>query len=149
MIRKHLRLRRLVVALAFAAVAVPVAQAEPNLGGSPSSTGVVQTIPLVSEHGQTSVRLSQLQIEGLRWQAMAKAYQDHPGITAAGAALTNAKHTALPVPVTSTSQADDFSWNDFGVGALVAFGMTLVLLISVTLGRRYRSRSERAGLARA
>ena len=76
---------------------------------------------------------------------MAKAYE-HPGITAAGAALANAKHSAYPVSV-QTSTSDGFNWNDAGIGASFVFGGALVLLTAVALGRRYRSRFDRSGLA--
>ena len=84
---------------------------------------------------------SQLQVEGLRWQAMAKAYENSPGITAAGAALSNAKHSAYPVSVVQTSSSSDgFNWSDAGIGASIAFGTALMLLMAVILGRRFRSR---------
>ena len=70
---------------------------------------------------------------------MAKAYE-HPGITAAGAALANAKHSAYPVSVVQTSTSDGFNWNDAGIGASIAFGAALMLLMAVVLGRRFRSR---------
>jgi hypothetical protein len=91
--------------------------------------------------------VSQLQVEGLRWQAMARQYESRPGITAAGAALSNAKHTAYPVPVTQTQAAtsDGFNWSDAGIGALVAFGAALMLLTAFVLTRR--SRSGPTGLA--
>jgi hypothetical protein len=40
-----------------------------------------------------------------------------------------------------------FNWGDAGIGALVSFGAVLFLLTSVGLGRRYRSRIRRSGLA--
>lgn len=130
MIRKHFRLKKIALGLAFAALIVaPTAQARPVLlDGHPapvSSTSAAR----------------QLQVEGLRWQAMAKAYENSPGITAAGAALSNAKHTAYPVSVSqTTTTSDGFNWSDAGIGASIAFGAALMLLIAVVLGRRFRSR---------
>ena len=134
MIRKHFRLKKIALGLAFAAVAVPTAQASPTvlLDGHPAPVSYT-----VAAHLSP---VSQLQIEGLRWQAMAKAYENLPGITAAGAALNAAKHSAYPVSVVQTTSSDGFNWSDAGIGALVAFGAALMLLMAVVLGRRFRNR---------
>jgi hypothetical protein len=186
MIRKHFRLKKIALGLAFAAVVVPTAQAKVILPGNPAPasertaiklTGaalvnapapVSQTVkltgaalvnapapvsqavahrPIASEMSVQSP-VSQLQVEGQRWNAMARQYENHPGITAAGAALTNAKHSAYPVQVTQTqtSASDGFNWSDAGIGASVAFGATLLLLMAVVLGRR-RAGSRPPGLA--
>jgi hypothetical protein len=87
--------------------------------------------------------VSYLKVEGMRWMAMANQYQNRPGITAAGAALANQKHSALPVPTTqvsTTSVSDGFNWSDAGIGASISFGAALLLLTAVGLGRRSRSR---------
>jgi hypothetical protein len=144
MIRKHFRLKKIALGLAFAAVAVPTAQASPTvlLDGHPapvSYTAVAQQ-PIASEMSVQS-GVPQLQVEGLRWQAMARAYENSPGITAAGAALSNAKHSAYPVSVVqTTTSSDGFNWSDAGIGASIAFGAALMLLMAVILGRRFRSR---------
>jgi hypothetical protein len=141
MIRKHFRLKRIALGLAFAAVVVaPTAQARVALvdgHAAPVSYTAVEH-PIASEISVQS-GVPQLQVEGLRWQAMAKAYES-PGITAAGAALSNAKHTAYPVSVVQTTTSDGFNWSDAGIGASVAFGAALMLLMAVILGRRFRSR---------
>jgi len=129
MIRKHFRLKKIALGLAFAALIVaPTAQARPVL-----LDGHVAPVSFTSP-------ARQLQVEGLRWQAMAKAYENAPGITAAGAALSNAKHSAYPVSVVQTSSSDGFNWSDAGIGASIAFGTALMLLMAVVLGRRFRSR---------
>ena len=142
MIRKHFRLKKIALGLAFAAVAVPTAQASPVLldgHPAPVSYTAVAHQPIASEMSVQSV--SQLKVEGLRWQAMAKAYENSPGITAAGAALSNAKHSAYPVSVAqTTTSSDGFNWSDAGIGASIAFGAALMLLMAVILGRRFRSR---------
>jgi hypothetical protein len=88
--------------------------------------------------------VSQLKVEGMRWMAMANQYyRNRPGITAAGAALANQKHSAYPVPTTqvsTTSVSDGFNWSDAGIGASISFGAALLLLTAVGLGRRSRSR---------
>ena len=142
MIRKHFRLKRIALGLAFAAVVVaPTAQASVALvdgHASPVSYTAVERQPIASEISVQS-GVPQLQVEGLRWQAMAKAYET-PGITAAGAALSNAKHSAYPVSVVQTTTSDGFNWGDAGIGASIAFGAALMLLMAVILGRRFRSR---------
>jgi hypothetical protein len=142
MIRKHFRLKKIALGLAFAAVAVPTAQASVLLDGHPApvSYTAVARQPIASAIPvQSAAR--QLQVEGLRWQAMAKAYENSPGITAAGAALANAKHSAYPVSVVQTSSSSDgFNWSDAGIGASIAFGTALMLLMALVLGRRFRSR---------
>jgi hypothetical protein len=141
MIRKHFRLKRIALGLAFAAVVVaPTAQARVALvdgHAAPVSYTAVEH-PIASEISVQS-GVPQLQVEGLRWQAMAKAYET-PGITAAGAALSNAKHNAYPVSVVQATTSDGFNWSDAGIGASVAFGAALMLLMAVVLGRRFRSR---------
>ena len=164
MIRKHFRLKRIALGLAFAAVVVPTAQARVVIDGYPapvsqavelSGAALVNAPAPVSQAVKLSgaalvnapapvsqAPVSQLQVEGLRWQAMARAYENRPGITAAGAALSNAKHNAYSVPVaqTQTATSDPFNWSDAGIGASVAFGAALMLLMAVILGRRFRSR---------
>ena len=142
MIRKHFRLKRIALGLAFAALVIaPTAQARVALvdgHAAPVSYTAVERQPIASEISVQS-GVPQLQVEGLRWQAMAKAYEG-PGITSAGAALSNAKHSAYPVSVVQTTTSDGFNWSDAGIGASVAFGAALMLLMAVILGRRFRSR---------
>ncbi|MGZ4317029.1 MAG: hypothetical protein ACXVRS_14535 [Gaiellaceae bacterium] len=143
MIRKHFRLKKIALGLAFATLVVaPTAQARVALvdgHAAPISYTAVSHQRIASEISVQS-GVPQLQVEGLRWQAMAKAYENSPGITAAGAALSNAKHTAYPVSVVQTTTSDGFNWSDAGIGASVAFGAALMLLLAVVLGRRFRSR---------
>ena len=144
MIRKHFRLKKIALGLAFAAVVVPTAQASvPVLLDGHPGAGVLHGggTPADRFRDLRPVGSPQLQVEGLRWQAMAKAYENSPGITAAGAALSNAKHSAYPVSVVQTSSSSDgFNWSDAGIGASIAFGTALMLLMAVVLGRRFRSR---------
>jgi hypothetical protein len=135
MIRKHFRLKRIALGLALAtAVVAPTAQAAVYVDGP--TPGV--------QAGYIRAAAYQLKVEGMRWQAMAKQYESQPGITAAGAALANQKHSALTVPITQalTSSVSDggFNWSDAGIGASVSFGAALLLLTAIGLGRRSRSR---------
>ena len=109
MIRKHFRLKRIALGLALAtAVVAPTAQAAVYVDGPTPGiqAGYIRAAahqPIASEMSVQSP-VSQLTVEGMRWQAMAKQYENQPGITAAGAALANQKHTALPVPITQASR---------------------------------------------
>jgi hypothetical protein len=148
MIRKHFRLKRIALGLALAtAVVAPTAQAAVYVDGPTPGVqaGYIRAAahqPIASEMSVQSP-VSQLKVEGMRWMAMANQYQNRPGITAAGAALANQKHSALPVPTTqvsTTSVSDGFNWSDAGIGASISFGAALLLLTAVGLGRRSRSR---------
>jgi hypothetical protein len=105
---------------------------------APVSYTAVANQPIASEISVQPV--SQLPVEVQRWQAMVRATTERPGITAAGAALSNAKHTAYPVSVVQATTSTGFNWSDAGIGASVAFGAALMLLMAVVLGRRLRSR---------
>src|SRR4029079_1517285 len=97
MIRKHFRLKRIALGLALAtAVVAPTAQAAVYVDGPTPGVqaGYIQAAahqPIASEMSVQSP-VSQIKVEGMRWQAMAKQYENMPGITAAGAALANQKH---------------------------------------------------------
>ena len=96
MIRKHFRLKRIALGLALAtAVVAPTAQAAVYVDGP--TPGV--------QAGYIRAAAYQLKVEGMRWQAMAKQYENQPGITAAGAMLANQKHSALPVPASQLNPA--------------------------------------------
>jgi hypothetical protein len=41
--------------------------------------------------------------------------------------------------VQTSSSSDGFNWSDAGIGASIAFGTALMLLMAVILGRRFRS----------
>lgn len=148
MIRKHFRLKRIALGLALAtAVVAPTAQAAVYVDGPTPGiqAGYIRAAahqPIASEMSVQSP-VNMLKVEGMRWMAMANQYQNRPGITAAGAALANQKHSAYPVPTTqvsTTSVSDGFNWSDAGIGASVAFGAALLLLTAVGLGRRSRTR---------
>jgi hypothetical protein len=84
----------------------------------------------------------QAKVEALRYQAMARAYLNNPG-TVSAAGVVNPRHSALSslsVPVPRATSSNGFNWSDAGIGAAVAFGAALMLLMAVVLGRRFRSR---------
>lgn len=95
------------------------------------------------------------QAYGARMQAMADRYQSMgqstvrsensfgaPGPSAGGAQGPVAVKTA------SVSSSSGFDWNDAGIGAAVAFGIAVLLVTAVALGRRYRH-TDGTGLASA
>jgi hypothetical protein len=169
MIRKHFRRKRLVLGLAIAALAAPVsAQAMVDVGGPtggeqayviPKSHGIVVQSPaqaaayqlkVEAMRGQALNNAYQLSVDAMRGQALNKTWAVGPGPTAAGTAIANARHDALPVStvVTSTSTSDGFNWSDAGIGAAVTFGAVLFLLTAVGFGRKHRGRIDGSGLAR-
>jgi hypothetical protein len=111
MIRKHFRLKRIALGLALAtAVVAPTAQAAVYVDGPTPGVqaGYIRAASHQKIASEMSVQspVSQLKVEGMRWMAMANQYyRNRPGITAAGAALANQKHSAYPVPTTQVSLA--------------------------------------------
>jgi hypothetical protein len=152
MIRRHFRLRRrILIGLAFAAVtAVPVAQATPYVS-APHDPALVSTsskgIEVVSENGSTSAQLSQLEIEGLRWQAMARPYHvQQPTLITTEHSYGASKPSPAQTPVLASAPSGGFDWTDAGIGASVAFGGVLVLVSGLFVLRR---RFDETGLTSA
>ena len=138
MIRKHLRLKRIALGLAFAAIAAPVAQATPY-GGSSVSSQKDQAV-LSTEVSAYEVVSGRTILPGGMTMASSSAVRSEnsfgaPGPSAAGA--TGPQH------VISSTSSRTFDWSDAGIGASVAFGVALMLLMAVALGRRYRGRLDR------
>jgi hypothetical protein len=164
MSRRYFRLKRITLGLAFAAVAVPAAQAKPVPWTPAPHQPVASEISVQSPGSQLTSETQrwlamakatdgvayqpayspayQAKVEALRYQAMARAYLNNPG-TVSAAGVVNPRHTALSslsVPVSQTTSSNGFNWSDAGIGAAVAFGAALMLLMAVVLGRRFRSR---------
>jgi hypothetical protein len=165
MIRKHFRIRRYVFGLAFAAalIAPAAAQAITGITSEGPATGVQQTdarhAALLNKQTVAPAQPAGIgqQAYAARMQAMADRYQamqqaqtpvrsensfGAPGPSAGGAQGPVAVKTA------SASSSSGFDWNDAGIGAAVAFGIALLLVAAVALGRRYRSHHG-TGLASA
>lgn len=147
MIRKHFRLKRMVLGLAFAAVVVvPPAQARVALvDGHPAPVSYTAVAHPIASEISVQSGIPQLQVEGLRWQAMANAYQAQSPVRSEnsfgvpGPGFAGATGPQVVAAAASTT-SDSFNWSDAGVGASVAFGAALMLLLAVVLGRRFRSR---------
>jgi hypothetical protein len=146
MIRKHFRLKKIALGLAFAALVVaPTAQARVALvDGHPAPVSYTAVAHPIASEISVQSGVPQLQVEGLRWQAMADAYQAQSPVRsensfgAPGPSLAGA--TGPQVVAAASTTSDGFNWSDAGIGASVAFGAALMLLMAVVLGRRFRSR---------
>ena len=139
----------LCIALAAAAVAAPVAQARHAPGED-----VKASPPLASVWTASSLEIDRL---GPKYVPLHHPYSatpveaNRPGPTAAGTAIANARHDAMPVSVVKVVRSRGFDWGDAGIGAGVA-SLTLALMAALAMlvtrrGRRtiVRERSELAG----
>jgi hypothetical protein len=136
MIRKHFRLKKIALGLAFAAVVVPSAQAGVPvlLDGHPApvSYTAVTHQPIASEISVQSPTMANA------YQAQAPVRSENsfgvPGPGLAGATGPQ------PVAVAASTTSDGFNWSDAGIGASIEFAAALMLLMAVILGRRFRHR---------
>lgn len=137
MIRKHLRLKRLVVGLAFAAiVAAPTAQATPY-GGSITSSSRADS-DLSVQVAPYEMRGTHVLPGGMTLVSPALARSENS--RGAGGPNTIGATNPVSVPAAGTVTTDAFDWSDAVIGALAAFGTGLVLLTALMLGRRQHSR---------
>jgi len=157
MFRKHIRIRRIVLGLAFAAFAAPAAQASTGymVDGGPvpvsrDTTGAQLSYMRYHQVGGPLAApakvITPLQADGLRWQAMADAYKAQQATVATSErsfGVPGPDPSLVPQVVSSTSRG--FDWRDAGIGASSAFGVALLLLIAVALGRR----NQHSGLSHA
>ncbi len=148
MFRKHFRIRRVVLGLAFAAFAAPAAQASTGylVDGGPvpvsrDTTASQQSFMRYHQVGGPLAApakvITPLQADGMRWQAMANAYKAQQ----ASAAISE-RSFGVPGPDPSlvsqvvSSTSNSFDWQDAGIGASTAFGVALLLVIAVAIIRR-------------
>ena len=139
MIRKHFRFKRMILGLAvgfaIAAVTAPVVSAmrvDGATGGTQASSEKYGTLDpwaynVIHRSTQTNVvpagKYGQLD----PW-AYTVIHQSSPSVV-----------TARP--------SNGFDYSDAGIGASISFGIAILLLTAVALGRRNRSRFDRSGLA--
>ena len=151
MIRKHFRFKRLVLGLAlglvFAVVAVPTASAKPVSSAvlnGPLDAWAVNAV-YQSTHPSNLGPLD-------AWAVNAVDKSTHPVATKAvdlgplDPWAYAVIHRSSPTVVTARSD-NGFNYSDAGIGASFVFGAALVLVTALALGRRYRSRFDRSGLA--
>jgi hypothetical protein len=138
MIRKHFRFKRMILGLAvgfaIAAVTAPVVSAmrvDGATGGAQASSKYGTLDPwaynVIHQSTQTNVAPA-----GKYGQLDPWAY--------------TVIHRSSPSVVTARPD-NGFNYSDAGVGASISFGAAILLLTAVALGRRYRSRFDRSGLA--
>jgi hypothetical protein len=151
MIRKHFRFKRLVLGFAFvvaiAAFSVPVVQAKPISGPGPLDPWAYAVI-----HQSKQANVAPAGNYGpLDPWAYAVIHQSkQANVVSAGKypQLNPWAHIHRSSPTVATARSDNgFGYSDAGIGASVFFGAALLLLTTVALGRRYRSRFDRSGLA--
>jgi hypothetical protein len=81
--------------------------------------------------------ITPLQADGLRWEAMAKAYsQNQPSVAISERSngVKGPDPSLVPEVVLATSSG--FDWSDAGIGASTVFGVALLLGIALFLTRR-------------
>jgi hypothetical protein len=147
MLRKHFRIRRIIIGLAFAALAAPATASAAGtfVDGGPVPVSRVSTPAQIrTEHSATTI--TPLQADGLRWQAAANIYarqQAQQATSERSNGVAGPNPSLVPQVVLSTSSS--FDWRDAGIGASTAFGVALILVIGVALIRR----NQHAGLTQA
>ena len=144
MFRKHFRFRRLVLGLAFAAVAVPVAPAGAaslstfvDGGPAPVSYAVGAARNIRSEHSQSTATLTALQADGLRLTAMAQRYQQlQPSVAFSERSygVPGPDPSLAPQMIATTSSR--FDWTDAGIGASTGLVAALLAGIGILVSRR-------------
>jgi hypothetical protein len=155
------RVKCLCVALAAAAFAAPAAQARHAPGEDPATTNARHSLPgsPAKGHAPTRWNASPLEVDrlGPKYVSLhhpmfaAPVEASRPGPTAAGTAIANARHDALPVSVVKLVRPAGFDWGDAGIGAGAAsLALALVAMLVMLVTRRSRrtiapKRSELAG----
>ena len=154
------RPRWVMVAFAAAAFAAPAAQARHAPGEDPGATAPRQSLPGAASQSDSAMHwnASPLEIDrlGPKYVSLhhpmfaAPVEPDRPGLTAAGTAIANARHDAMPVSAIKLVGPEGFDWGDAGIGAGVA-SLTLALVAGLVMVVTRRSRitiaPERSELA--
>jgi hypothetical protein len=154
------RVRWVMVALAAAAFAAPAAQARHAPGEDPAKTGPRHSLLGAKGAAPTRWNASPLEIDRLgpkyvplhHPQSAAPVDANRPGPTAAGTAIANARHDAMPVSVVKVVRPAGFHWDDAAIGAGAAsLALALAAALAMLLTRRSRrtARPEERELAGA
>lgn len=132
-----MRIKSLSLALAVAASAAPTSQARHAPGEDRKASP-----PLGSWWTASSLEIDRL---GPKYvplhhpQSAAPVDANRPGPTAAGTAIANARHDAMPVGLVRVVRPSGFEWADAGIGAAVAsLTLALVAVVAMLVTRRTR-----------
>lgn len=144
--RKHFRFRRLVLGLAFgfaiAAFSATAVQAKPTSGYGPLDPWAYSLV-----HRSTDANVVSAGKYGpLDPWAYAVIHRSSSRSSVPQDVRDHRLVAQLVQSDRQTSQSA-FNWGDAGIGASVSFGVVLVLLMAIALGRRYRQRPTGSGLA--
>jgi hypothetical protein len=144
MFRKAFR-RRLVLGLAFAAVAAPAAaQASTGYfvdGGAPPVSDSATVLQARSENSSTQATITPAQADALRYQAMADRYMQQQvgtAISERSFGVPGPDPTLVPQLAAATS-AGGFDWSDAGIGASSGLAAALLLLLGIVYIRRHQN----------
>jgi hypothetical protein len=146
MMRKHFRFKRLVLGLAFglaiAAFSASAVQAKPTSGYGPLDPWAYSLI-----HRSTQANVVPPANYGpLDPWAYAVIHRSSSG-SIVPPDVRDHRLVAQLAQADGLTSRSTFNWGDAGIGASVSFGAVLLLLTAVALGRRYRRRIDRSGLA--
>jgi len=148
MFRKHLKFRRMVLGLAFAALVVPVAQAtaantdiktyQPSyLRYHEAGVPAAPTADIRSENALRTSSVTPLQADGLRYTAMAQRYLSlQPSVVVSERSNGVKGPDPSLTPQLSLATSTGFDWTDAGVGASTTFGVAVLLGIAILFTRR-------------
>jgi hypothetical protein len=146
MMRNHFRVTRLVLGLAFglaiAALGASVVQAKPISGYGPLDPWAYA---LIHRSAQTDV-VPAAKTGPLDAWAYAVIHRNSAGSIVPSDVRDHRLVAQLIQADRSTAQSA-FNWGDAGIGASVSFGLVLLLLTAIAVGRRHRQRPSRSGLA--
>jgi hypothetical protein len=146
MMRKHFRFKRLVLGLAFgvaiAAFSAPAVQAKPTSGYGPLDPwayalvhrNTQANVMPAAKYGPLDPWAYAVIHRGSSRSVVPQDIRDH-------------RIVAELVRADRLTSRSTFNWGDAGIGASVSFGAVLLVLMAVVLGRRYRQRIDRSGLA--
>lgn len=168
--------RRLLAGLAFAALVAPAAaQAQTGVfvdgGPAPVSTVSVSSyqpsylryhqvgVPVASNTLTPEAKrflamaqatrpklITPLQADGMRWQAMARFYeQNRPSVVSSERRNDVKGPNSSLVPQVVLSTSNGFDWTDAGIGASTVFGVALLIGIALYITRR----NQHSGLTNA
>jgi hypothetical protein len=154
------RVSFLAMALTTAAIAAPAAHAHHAPGEDPGTTAPRQSLPGAASQSDSATQwnASPLEIDrlGPKYVSLhhpisaAPVDANRPSPTAAGTAIANARHDAMPVSVVKVVSPSGFDWADAGIGAGVAsltLALIAMLVMLVTRGSRRTIAPERRELS--